>query len=131
MRIVASLLAIALAVCFSVTLTGCGGDKKTPDKVADKKAFGVEKDTVELELKKDEKKFKGEVTFKLKDGKEITAVEGSTDEMKATFKGLDVTVTWAKDDLNDVKEAKLVIKGKNGEGEAKEAKVTVKSKKAA
>jgi hypothetical protein len=134
MRIVASMLAIAIAICFSFSSMGCGtpADKKSP--TAKSPTGGSD------ETKKDVTFDKGEVTVKgdktkdvvetvsLKTGK-AKKVEGAKAPLEAEIKDGKVQLTIKKDTAKADSEVELTVTAEAEGG--KEGKFKVKITKQA
>jgi len=124
-RIVASMLAIAIAICFSVNVGCSPSDKKpaatttTTGTVTDKK-FAAEKGEGVIE------KDKVEVTFK--NGKPKTVAPDLKDGIKAAIDGEKAVFSWTGDLPAEAKTAEFTVKGGKDDKEEAVIKITVKAK---
>jgi hypothetical protein len=122
MRIVASLLAIALAVCFSLSQTGCS--PKPKETAADKDAFAADPATATLD-KKDATK---EIAFKK--GDPDSAKPDDEKLVKAEVKEKKVVLTQIADSPAEDKTVKVKVLGGKEKKEETTITVTVSKKKA-
>jgi len=125
-RFVASLLALAIAVVFTMNMTGCSESKKktttTAPAAGEAKKFAAEKG--EGEIKAKDGTF--EATFKEGDPKSVDPKE--KDGVSAEVKEKKVIFTW-KGELPDAdKTAEFTVKGGKEDKEEVKIKITVKKK---